>query len=129
MNTSSQCLWSSSCHSALSSVKCPSMYNSVSGFLLPFAFPGSKLHFTKCSALAFLACLLSTLLLIFVVHLAAASSRNLTFSGVLIIYFSLCAFVRCRIFLAAFSMFSCTVERSSSILPTSFITSFYNSIK
>ena len=41
----------------------------------------------------------------FVVHLAAASSPSLTFSGVFIISFSFCAFVRCCIFLAAFSMF------------------------
>ena len=34
-----------------------------------FFFPGSKLHLTKCSTLAFLACLLSTLLLLFFVHL------------------------------------------------------------
>ena len=50
-------------------------------------FPGCKQHFTWCWALAFLACFLSTFLLIFAVHLAAASSRSLTFSVILIIVF------------------------------------------
>ena len=64
--------------SSLSSVKCPFTYSSVSGFLRVFFFLGSKLHFTRCSALALLACFLSVLLLIFAVHLAAASSCSLT---------------------------------------------------
>ena len=76
---------------------------------------GSKLHLTKCSALAFLACFLSTLLLNFAVHIAAASSRSLTHSGVLIIYLSFCAFVQCCIFLAACSIVFCAIERSSSL--------------
>ena len=59
-------------------------------FLLSFLFTCSRLHFTRCSALAFLACFLSTFLLIFAVHLAAAFSRNLTSSGVLIQIFSFC---------------------------------------
>ena len=53
--------------------------------LLAFFFPGSKQHFTGCSALAFLACFWSTF---FAVHLAAASSRSLTFSGVLMSTFA-----------------------------------------
>ena len=90
--TSSQCLWSSSCHSALSSVKCLLTYNYVSGFLFAFFFPGSELHVTRCSALAFLPCFLSIFRLIFAVHFAAASSRNLTVSGVLIFFSSLLSF-------------------------------------
>ena len=55
------------------------------GFFWPF-FPVCQQHFTWCSTLASLACFLNTFLLIFAVHLAAASSRRLTLSGVLIIY-------------------------------------------
>ena len=81
--TPSKCLCNSLCHSSLSSVNVPLTYNSVWCFLLTFFFPGVRLQFTKLSAPAFLACLLSTLHLITFVHLAAASSRILTSSGVL----------------------------------------------
>ena len=64
--TSSQCFGSSSCRSALSSVKCPC------GFFFAFFFLRSEQHF----ALAYRACFLRVLLLIFAVHFAAASSRN-----------------------------------------------------
>ena len=67
-------------------MKCAFTYSSVSGFLLAFFFPGAQLHFTRCSALDFPACFLSTFLLIFAMHLAAASLRSLTFSGVPIIF-------------------------------------------
>ena len=95
-------------------------------FFFIFFFPGSELHLTKCSPPAFLACFLSTLLLIFaLVHLAAASSRNLTFSGVLTFLF---IFV-----LLSSSVFSWPRSRCSSVqvrdllslLPMSFTTFFF----
>ena len=58
-------------------MKCPFTRSSVSGFIFAF-FPCCEQHFTWCSALAFLACFLSTFFLIFKVHLCAASSRSLT---------------------------------------------------
>ena len=82
MYTSSQCLCSSLCHSSLCSVKFPFTYNSDSGFLHAFLFPGAKQHFTKCSSLALLACFFNTLLVITIVHFVAASSRILTSSAV-----------------------------------------------
>ena len=108
------------------SVKCPFTYSSVSGFLRVFVFPCSEQHFTRCSALAFLACFPSILLLIFAVHLAAASSRCLTFSGVLVIVFSLCAIVRCATFPAAFSMFLLIASKFSSVHSFLSITFFLN---
>ena len=75
MYTSSHCLCSSFCHSFPSSVKCPSTFYSVRGFLRAFFLPGAKQHLTKCSGLAFIAYFWSTLLLVTFVHLAAASSQ------------------------------------------------------
>ena len=71
---------------------------SVSGFSPGLLLSWFQTAFHQVLSSGFLVFFLSILLLIFAVHLAAASSLNLTFSGVLIIIFSLSAFVWCVTF-------------------------------
>ena len=127
MYTSSQCLCSSFCHSSLSPVNFPLTYNPDVGFLCTFLLPGAKLHLTMCSAQAFLACFLSTLLLITFVHLAASASRILTFSSVRFAFFSF--FALCATSPAASSIAFCIVPKfSSNFSPLSLIKFFWNAI-
>ena len=89
---SSQCLWSSFCHSRLVPVK----------------------HFIWWSAVAFVVYFLNTLLSIFAVYFAAVSPRTLIFSGTHMVIFSLSDFVWCATILAVVSMFFWVMSRSSS---------------
>ena len=77
------------CHSSLFFSKILVDVSLCNKFFGAFLLPSAKLHLTKLSARAFLACFLSALLLIVFVHLAAASSLVLISSGVLCRKFSL----------------------------------------